>query len=315
MMALLGALKEEDCLGAQAILTIPDAHASFETLQREWANEALDADLLPAPSTLVNTAENACASVKTRKGRVHGHDDRKLVVDVDRISTNAKTCEYQVTRKVLDAANRVIEHKKGMTMTFDAEAHEQSRDPWTVRPFAEADYLEVRGLEASIREHFNQHVGKVPGQRVRNALREYLTRKTHLSAIPMKEGNGGVYFVQMHHAPALDALQRIVRAAYGTQAQFDVWVIPNSPGAREQVAERHLSSVTSDAATLTARIAERLGDPGKPRADFIERAVTDFNALLDHKREIDELLGTEARNASTALDLIQMQLDRLLTKV
>lgn len=315
MMALLGVLKPEDCLGAQVISTIPDAHASFETLQREWTNESLDSDLLPAPSTLVNTAENACASVKTRKGRVSGHDDRKLVIDVDRIATNGKSCEYQVTRKVLDTANRVIEHKKGMTMTFDATAHEQSQDPWTVRPFAEADYLAVRDLELAVREHFNAHVGKVPGQRVRNALREYLTRKANLSAIPMKEGNGGVYFVQMRHTPTLDALQRIVRACYGDKAQFDLYVIPNSPGAREQVAERHNATVADDADALIARISDRLGETGKPRTDFIERAVADFNALCDHKREIDELLGSEARKADTALDLIQMQLDRLLTKV
>src|SRR4051794_28118804 len=120
MMTLLGALRPEDCLGAQVISTIPDKATSFETLQREWANEALDADLLPATSTLVNTAENACASVKTRKGKT-SDEDRKLVVDVDRVASSGTECEYQVTRKLLDKANRVIEHKKGMTMSFDAK--------------------------------------------------------------------------------------------------------------------------------------------------------------------------------------------------
>lgn len=314
-----GALEPHMLLGMQVLFTIPEKAVESERLTNAWQSEGLDQGLIPERRTLVNTAEAACRSVETRKGT--NTDGARLIVKVDRVSTSPReeTCVYQLTRQILDKANQVIEHEKGMTLTFKAKDHRAGLDPWTVQPWEPEHYLVMRDLEQEIRNHFTAHVGSVPGQKVRNAVREYLTRKDKLGGTNMRRHSGGVYFVPIEHAGTLDSLERVVKGLYDDDADFDMIPMANSQGVREIVEKHHRLNMKDDAGELVAEIANRLREHKKggprPRRDLLDRVVRQRIELGQHRKKMAELLGSEVAQVGHALELVDVQIEDLAAAV
>lgn len=307
-----GTIDPAHLLGVQVLYTIPDKAVSYDKLRAAWTLEGLDESLIPDKRSSVNTAEYACRSVETRKGGSASNGRGRLIVKVDRVSTSARQCVYQLTRQVFDEANQAIEHEKGMTLTFDADALAVGNDPWTVRPWEEEHYLAMRPLEVAIREHFNEHVGTVPGQKVRNAVRDYLTRKDKLGGTNMRRASGGVYFVPIEHASTLDSIETVVKGLYGDDADFDMIPMANSVGIKEIVEKHHVLNVREEAAQLVATVAERLrNEDTKPRRDFVENIMRQRRELGQHRAKMQELLGRETEAVNEALSLIDEQIGKL----
>lgn len=308
-----GTIDQRDLLGTITIFTVPDKPVKGSKLTRLWASEGLDPALIPESRQPVHVFQGACREVATKRGGAVGSNGHRTEVKVDEVYENGDECVYQITRLVRDAANQVIDHPKAMTLVFDkalaqAEIDGGKADPITCTPRDPESYGQLKGLEDRVRQDYHRNLSNVPGQKVRNATRDYMTL---LGATPMRK-SGGVYFVPIAGYQTLQSIERVLDKLYGDDARFDTYPMMSTSSARDKLRDHHAVHVVEDAEALMARIVNRLKDGGTIRKDFSTNILQARRELGARRKQYVELLGTETEKVNDHLEILDEQVEKLM---
>src|SRR4051812_7173031 len=228
-------LDPEQLLGRLTLFTLPDRPVSGAKLLRAWTQAGLDPDLAPPEARQpVDVFRSACASVKQRRGN-GGPNHGRTEITADEVTNNGGRlgdCVYQITVKVWDTDARSIEFEKALRVSFDKRTGAISFDHLGGRSAA------LRKHERAIREHFEDNARTLPGNKVRNAVREQLAA---LGATNVRGKAGGAYFVPIEWQdaatwPSLRGLKDVLAEMYGDDA--DCYTIPLANDAEMQAMVR-----------------------------------------------------------------------------
>jgi hypothetical protein len=304
-------LPPDAVLGVITIFTVPDKSVDGGVLTSQWAREGLDPKFIPDVRKPVDDFRQACRRVETRKsGTSNGH---RTEVKVDEVTNQGTVCVYQITRMVRDHTNNVIDHPKAMTLHFnkdDAEADPTSANCVTVIPQDPATFGVLKGLADDILKWYDAHRSEVPGQKVRNAIREVIVQLC--GGENLRRQSGGVYFVPKDGADTLASLARVCDNLYGGDADFSFWPQPNTKAALKMVAKHHVMNVQNDADEMIAKITERVKNGGKVRKDLLTNLVQRRRELGAHRKKYIDILGTEQKLITEKLEMLDDQLETLM---
>jgi hypothetical protein len=309
-----GALDPDQFLGRLTLFTLPDQEVKGSQLLRSWAKHGLDVDALPEARQPVHIFQTACSSVKRRRA-TSGAGDR-MQVTADEVADNG-TCDYQIGVKVWDVANKVIEYRRDMLVTFDKRTSQITTD-------SDGSDPRLREIEQAIRDHFDANAKTVPGQKVRNAVRATLLS---LGAQNVRRKAGGVYFVPATYVrtrngigetvptkPVLDGLHDVLADLYGDDADFHIIPLANADGEREMVRRHFVINANERAAALSLRAINRLREGSGKRAvrsDLMANLWNERRELLMAVEQFEELVSVEQKDLAANLRDLDASLRKL----
>jgi hypothetical protein len=309
-----GALDPDQFLGRLTLYTLPDQEVRGSKLLRSWAKHGLDVDALPEARQPVHIFQTACSSVKRRRA-TNGTGDR-MQITADEVADNG-TCDYQIGVKVWDVANKVIEYKRDMLVTFDKQTAQITTDHDGSDP-------RLSAVEQAIRDHFDANEKTVPGQKVRNAVRATLLR---LGAQNVRRKAGGVYFVPATYMstrngraealatkPVLDGLKGVLEDLYGGDADFHIIPLANADGEREMVRRHFVINANERAEALSLRAINRLREGSGKRAvrsDLMANLWNERRELLLAVDQFHDLVSIEEKDLKANLDELDKSMQKL----
>jgi hypothetical protein len=309
-----GALDPDHYLGRLTLYTLPDQEVRGSKLLRSWAKHGLDVDALPEARQPVHIFQTACSSVKRRRA-TNGTGDR-MQITADEVADNG-TCDYQIGVKVWDVANKVIEYKRDMLVTFDKHTAQITTDHDGSDP-------RLSAVEQAIRDHFDANEKTVPGQKVRNAVRATLLS---LGGQNVRRKAGGVYFVPSTYMstrngraetlptkPVLDGLQNVLADLYGGDADFHIVPFANAEGEREMVRKHFVLNANERAEALSLRAINRLREGAGKRAvrsDLMANLWNERRELLLAVDQFHDLVSIEEKDLKKNLDELDESMRKL----
>lgn len=296
-VAIGGDVEDLPLLGRLATYTFPDDPRPATKVVRAWNAHGLDVNDLPDVRSATHLFKSACRSVETRKKTA---GKARVEVKVDEVANDAAECIYQITRMVRDTAQKVIEHPKAMTLRLD-----KLTDTITVRQLE--DYAALRPLEEAIREHFAKHAQDLPGQKIRNAVRDTLHK---IGAQNLRRKAGGLYFVphayrgvdangsttEYESKPILTGLQGFLADMYGDRADFYVIDLLDGEANERMVAKHFAINAKEHSRDLLERAVQRaaagMGDRGI-REDFMTSLYQEQRKLLGAVAQFEQMVRLE----------------------
>lgn len=300
-----GGITEEMIAGYVAMFTIPDKPVGAMRLVRTFAKHDLETNLLPPARRGADVFASACRSVETSGQRSNG-DEHKLIVTVDPVLEDARTTVYQIGRRVVDHAQRVVDHEKAMRVTFD-KAVEDEEQAMTFEPLDPAHYATLASLEDEIRAHYADNVAQVPGYKLRGVMRSYMRL---MGATNLRGKAGGVYFVPARHKDVLEAIKAALTELHGDDA--DLYTIPlvNDEGARDMVRKHFTVDAIGQVDELMGRLRDALtADRQRPiRRDFLSNVVEKRREIAGLRNEYSALLQSELSELSSKVEDLDDQI-------
>lgn len=289
--------------GVQVATSVPDRPVEADQARDSFQRHGLDLALLPTKRRPEDDFANACASIGTKRGKTaNGTRER---IDVGFVTENPAEVVYQIDREVIDKANRVIEHKKSMRVVFD-KSTANGGDPIRVEtPGTLEDYQALAHLEQAIRDHFDTHRGKIPGAKIRAAIRFYFLDRMGATRWADKQS---VYFVPIEHYETVEKLGHMVGDLYPDDGDFTVLPLANTKGVLEIIADKHAAHVKQDAQQLLSEIADLRKSGRKIQSSTVARLVQTRRTLGQRRKRMTEIIGQETQTASAALDMLDEQL-------
>ena len=253
-----GDITTDMILGYIALVSIPNKPVSASKLRRLWMIEGLEEKLVPKQRRSVDVFMAACRSIETR--RTDAATERVHEIKVDRVLESSEECVYQVTQLVRDKDHKVIDHPKAMRLTFtakDGKIKDEALDD-------KALYKELKQLATVIREDFDRNSSKVPGAKVRQAIRTTLAEQ-----LATRIQNKGVFFVPKAGRNTLDAVQNVLDGLYSSGDQADLAIIPlaSDTPEKEMVKKHFEGNVNDEVDTLLAECSSRLKSDQPIRAE------------------------------------------------
>jgi hypothetical protein len=296
-----GNITEEMILGYIALVSIPNAPVSTAKLRRAWLMHGQDEKMVPKDRRAADVFAQACRSVESRRT----HSERTTEIKVDRVLQSEEESVYQVTQMLRDKDLKLIEHPKAMRLTYTARDGKIKDEPLDDRKL----YKELQQLADEIRKHFDQNASKVPGAKVRNAIRETLMAE-HATRVQ----NKGVYFVPKLARRTLDDLQGVLRDVYGDAGHAELAVLPLAADKPEkEMVKRHFEdSVTEDIDALLAEISQRLKSEQPLRGDRQANLVADRKRLNDGIDRYRDMLDDRLLLLGEKMTLLDDGLEQLL---
>lgn len=305
-------LKPKQVLGFITIQTIPEAPVSGTKLKKLWAAEGLDPKLIPDVRRPTDVFAQACRSVEGKRGTAANPSE----VKVDEVSNDADFRIYQITRLVRDQNKRVIDHPKAMRLVLDkggADGGAKAADCIDVQPLDKTTFGELAGLADAVLDYYNKNLTTVPGQKIRNALRDYMKL---LGGENMRRGSGGVYFVPSSGSDTLEALNRVVETLYRGKADLHFWPQPNTAACQQMLARHHASNVVAECDEMIAKLTERLKSVGngrqKVRKDFMTNMMQQRRELGARRKQYAAILGEEVKTLAGHFDTLDDQIEKLM---
>lgn len=299
-----GNITMDHILGFYALFTVPDQPVSASKLARLWASEGLPAGAVPNERKAVHAFQYACRAIESR--RVIGIEQSEEQISVDEVYTNPDESVYQVTRVVRDRANRVIDHQKDMRVTFDQTSESIDFDPLDQK--VDPDIL--TGIHEQIVANFQKNNKKVPGARVRAAIRALMVE---VGATNVRKKSGGIYFVPREGKTYLDALEKVLEELYGEDADLHLIFAANAEGEREMIEKHFTINVSNEVDEMMAEVTEALGGEGRRmRKDRVNNILSQRKVLGEHREKYTVLLGSEMEQVGEKIELLDEQLEALV---
>jgi hypothetical protein len=286
-IAVAGELPDELLLGYLTIFTVPDRPVPASKLTRTWAGNGLNMDLIPKVRQPVNTFEVACRSVETRRRTA----DKQVEVKVDRVMEDSDESVYQITHMVRDTVGQVIDHPKAMRVRFDKHT-----ELIEVDKLEQAAYRALKGLEEAIREKYDELTDKVPGNKVRYAVRDYLKL---MGATNVRRKAGGVYFVSKQHKPVLDGIAEALEKLYGGDADLHTIAYANGEGERDML-EKHYKLTAGSALDEQVRM------------DMVTNVIQERRLLGSQAKQMIAVLGEETDLVKEKMGILDEQIEKLM---
>lgn len=303
-------LDRDSVLGFISLFTVPDEPVPGTKLTRLWTAEGLKKELIPDARKAADVFAQACRHVETRKAGTN--PSHRTEVKVDEVSNGPDWRIYQITRMVRDQANQVIDHPKAMTLSLDKHAAEGGAaavDCITVKPLDPTTFGVLKGLADSVLAYFDKNLTTVPGQKIRNAVRDYMKI---LGAENLRRKSGGVYFVPVSGADTLESLERVLAKLYDGAADLHFIPQPSTRAVTDMVARHHALNVVKECDEMIARITNRLRSGGKVRKDLLTNVMQQRRELGVRSREYADLLGGEQKKLTGHLETLDDQVEKLM---
>lgn len=296
-----GNITDDMILGFIALVSIPNAPISTAKLRRAWLMHGQDEKLVPKDRRAADVFAQACRSVESRRT----HSERTTEIKVDRVLQSEEESVYQITQMLRDKDQKLIEHPKAMRLTYSARDGKIKDEPLDDRKL----YKELQQLADEIREHFDKNGSKVPGAKVRNAIRETLMAE-HATRVQ----NKGVYFVPKLARRTLDDLQGVLNDVYGEAGHAELVALPlASDKPEKEMVKRHFEdSVTEDIDALLAEISQRLKSETALRADRQANLIADRKRLNDGIDRYRDMLDDRMLLLGEKMTLLDDGLEQLL---
>lgn len=299
-----GKITMDHIIGWAATFTIPDRPIEGSKLLRTWAGHDLDTTLVPQARNPVHVFQRACRSVESR--RVNGAITE---VKVDEVEETNRVSVYQITRLIRDLEHHVIEHPKALRVTFD-KADETIEFEALEREHAKA----LAGLEEEVRDYFEKNQSRVPGQKVRNAVRAQLYK---LGGSNIRGKSGGLYFIPKgdRQKKVLDNITTVLDALYDGDAELWSIAIANGGMERERVEKHFTTHVQGAAEEMVAKVSAVLArNPQYIRKDLLRNVIQERRALSDQIAGYQELLDSKLKGAHDATKIVDQQIDLLVQR-
>lgn len=295
-------------LGWLASATNPDREVKGTTFLRSWAHHGLDVEWLPEARQPVHIFQSACASVRGRND-----NGSKVIIQADEVENLTGRCSYQITRAVWDHGARLIDHQKEMRLQFD-----KNTGDITVAELADFDPA-LAALVDDVREHFEANATTVPGQKVRNAVRNTLLR---IGAQNLRRKAGGLYFVpgewrpNGHTArtmPILTGLRGVLEDIYGPDCDFYRWKLGNVEGERDMVRKHFTVNINNEIEKLTLKAIERVrtGKGRGVRQEMLDNLHSDRRKAFMALKQFKELVQVEEDDIEANLADLDTSIERL----
>jgi hypothetical protein len=296
-----GNITDDMILGYIALVSIPNAPISTTKLRRAWLMHGQDEKLVPKDRKAADVFAQACRSIESRRT----HSERTTEIKVDRVLQSEEESVYQVTQMLRDKDQKLIEHPKAMRITYSQRDGKIKDEPIDDRKL----YKELKELADQIREHFDKNATKVPGAKVRNAIRETLMAE-HATRVQ----NKGVYFVPKVARRTLDDLQGVLRDLYGDAGHAELAILPLAADKPEKEMVKHHfeDSVTENIDALLAEISQRLKSDQPLRADRQANLVADRKRLNEGIDRYRDMLDDRMIGLSERMKLLDDGLEQLL---
>lgn len=306
-----GDITMDHIIGFYTLFNVPDAPVSAAKAHRLWVAEGLPPNLVPNSRENKHAFMSACKSIETRKRPEQGsaNTNRMTEVKAAMVMETDQYVTYQVTHHVRDPENNVINHPKQMRVQYDK---------WN--EYIEWESLDKRlnedtldDLGHAIERHYNDNLSKLPGPRIRSAVRGLMQ---DLDGVNVRKRAGGVYFVPKTGMKDLEALGRILTELY-PEREGELHLIPcaNADGEKEMI-ERHFSvNVTTEVDELMAEVTEALtGTERRMRKDRVNNILQRRQQLAQHRQRYSKLLDTELEEVGEKVELLDEQVTNLITK-
>lgn len=294
-----GDITLDHILGFYALSQVPNAPVSASKLRRLWMAEGLEEKLVPKKRAAVDNFMAACRSVETRRT---ADSDRTYEIKVDRVLEAPEECVYQITKMVRDRDARLIEHPKAIRMVY----HDGKI---TAEPLDKKLAKELEQLSIAIQQEFDEFSTKVPGAKVRSAIRATLAE---YNATPIQ--NKGVFFVPKAGKSALESIQNVLTGLYGKEGIAELHLIPcaNDEGERKMIARHFQAHVLDEIDQLQAEISQRLKDDSGVRSDRQASMVATRKKLEEAVARYRDMLDTKLLVVDEKLDILDKGLEELL---
>jgi hypothetical protein len=306
-----GRITMDHILGFYALFTVPDAPVSATKLSALWAAEGLPAGAVPAVRKPVHGFQIACRSVETRAREGARHEEE---IKVDEVLETRETMDYQITRMVRDRDERVIEHPKAMRVTFHKDTDAITWDMLDRRKKV-AD--ELNAIGEAIRKHYEKNGKKVPGSRVRAAVRVVMQS---VGATNVRRRSGGVYFVPKDGKEELDSLGRVLEGLYDDEAELHLIFAANAEGERALIEKHFTTNVSEELDELMAEVTGVLNGTShqkgqRIRKDRVDNMLSKRTMLGQAREKYAALLDTNLSEVAGKIELLDDQLEALLMEV
>lgn len=295
-----GEITTEMILGYLALVSIPNKPVSAAKFKRTWMVHGLDEKLAPKTRRAVDVFMAACRSIESRRTDA----DRLNEIKVDRVMETAEECVYQITILVRDKDHKVIEHEKGMRLRFTANDETIRDEPLDDKKL----WRELQQLAEVIREEYKRNASKVPGSKVRDAIRNTLVRD-HATRIQ----NKGVYFVPKAARRTLEDIQGVIADLYGPTGEAEMAVLPvASDKAEKAMVKRHFeSNVTDECDELMAEVSKRLKSETGLRADRQASMVAQLKEIQERTQRYEDTLDERSMIAREKVKLLEKGIEEL----
>lgn len=216
-----GDVTMDHILGFYAVSSIPDRGVSAAKLRKAWIGAGMDPALVPKNRKGVHAFQVACRSVESRRQHTNGDPEKTREVRVEEVLEDANECVYQITILRRDFEERAIDHPRGMRVVFTKKTEDISVEP--LEDFAEMVETDA-DIEERIRQHYEANSTKVPGSKVRRAVRRTL-QDVNSTIIARK-----MYFIPKSGRGAMDELTQALSDVYKDD-EYTFYTIPvmNAP--------------------------------------------------------------------------------------
>lgn len=292
-------------LGYGLTFTLPDAERDLATFLRSWQSNGLNVGDLPEARGLVDVARSAFASVRHKE-----NNGKRIEIAATELENNARVCSYQIDRKVWDRGKRVIEYQRGMRAVFDKRTNTISFDT------LDCCDREMEKLQQTILAHFRANQRTIPGQKIRNAVREQLLA---VGAQNLRKKAGGLYFVKPEFSgeetrPVLHGLKGMLADMYGEDADFFYWAFARNESVQQMVRKHFVANVNDRAAELAVKAIERVRQGKTKRGvnpELVSNLLNEQRKLHAAVREFEEVVTLEQQDLSENLKVLANAIEQL----
>lgn len=306
-----GDITMDHIMGFYTLFSLPNEPVSASKLHRLWIAEGLPPDLIPHSRAAKNNFQQAVRSIENRSRKV-GADKKRTEIEVDPVTEDANRVVYQVTKLKRDQFNEVIDHPKAMKVTFEKDSEIITWEP--LDKLEDMDESDLKGLFDLIQNHYDKNAKKVPGTRIRAAIRKLVKEAGGTPIIRKKQGGtGGVYFVPKNGRDYLESVRTVLTQLYDDNAELHLIFAANADGERELVERHFTANVSQEIDSLMAEVTEALrGEGRKMRSDRVGNILAQRKLLGATREQYAELLDASLEETEEKLGLLDQQLETLV---
>lgn len=249
-----------------------------------------------------------------RRRRAAGQDGQIATLMVRPVRTDDKQLVRHVVREVRDQGQKALKYDNHIAEVIfhrDGSAPGGGRlqviaDNAAIGALPGGEQTRIRDMLTELGDAFRWHCTYLGPDRLRAIVRKYIET---MGAVKIRQG-GGVYFVRHEHTATLQALTQFV-SRVGEGSHFVEIPLPDQAEMRDMVIAAFTTKARDEANKLAIDIAtaKRKGDAAA--AGELHRR---FARLKKSAGEYRNLLSNSLDEASSALDLVQLQLASLLAQ-
>lgn len=300
MAAAGGQIPQDALLGNLVLRRVPDASVEVGLARALMQQHGLDPALIPEAPKPVHVFGRACRAVETRRPKQQAKTHREQV-DVREVVTNSAESVYQITRVLVDEANRQVDHPKAMRVVHSPDVVR----PIHVEPIDPDHYEALAALEGRIRDYYTANLGRVPGAKLREIVRKLLRDSKAVSY------GSAADFVPMEANATMAALKAVIEGLYPGEGRLTLIPLLNTDDLRDELDYHHTREIQDEVHDLMADMRERLAQPGNVRQDMLTNKRLQRRMLTEKCERMRELIGKETGAITEAMELLDMQLAAL----